>query len=62
MTLNEATRVQHFLHKVIGECLDSHEFPNCKIIKGPACGGQQNVPYSVQRTNQTKLNTVTLTS
>jgi len=42
--LNEPTGVQHPLHKVIGECIDSHTFPNCKIIKDPACGGLQNVP------------------
>jgi len=42
--LNEETGVQHPLHKVIGESIDSHKFPNCKIIKDPACGGLQNVP------------------
>jgi len=34
----------HPLHKTVGECIDSHKFPNCKIIKDPACGGQQNIP------------------
>ena len=34
--------MEHLLHKIIGECLNSNVFPNCKIIKDPACGGQQN--------------------
>ena len=36
--------MEHPLHKIVGECIDSHKFPNCKIIKDPACSGQHNVP------------------
>lgn len=62
MTLNEVTGVQHPLHKVIGECIDSHEFHNCKIIKDPACGGQQNVPLfcSEDKSNKTEYCNVDL--
>jgi hypothetical protein len=35
---------QHPLHKVIGEIIRESEFPNCKVIKDPACGGKQNTP------------------
>jgi len=62
LTLNEATGVQHPLHKVIGECIDSHTLPNCKIIKDPACGGQQNVPLfcSQNKSNETEYCNVDL--
>jgi len=48
--------MQHPLHKEVGECTDSHKFPNCKIIKDPACGGQQNVPLfcSKDKSNKTE--------
>jgi len=36
--------MEHPLHKIIEECIDSNKFRNCKIIKDPACGGQHNVP------------------
>ena len=62
MTLNEATGVQHPLHKVIGECIGSHEFRNCKIIKDPACGGEQNIPLfcSEDKSNKTEYCNVDL--
>jgi len=62
LTSNETTGVQHPLHKVIGECIDSHKFPNCKIIKDPACGGEQNVPLfcSEDKSNKTEYCNVDL--
>jgi len=42
--LKRGIEMEHPLHKIIGECINSNEFLNCKIIKDPACGGQQNVP------------------
>lgn len=34
----------HPLHEIIGECVNSSEFPNCKIVKSQDCGGHQDVP------------------
>jgi len=55
-------KMQHPLHKAVGECIDSHKFPNCKIIKDPACGGQQNVPLfcSKDKANKTEYCNVDL--
>ena len=58
--------MQHPLHKIVGEiveeCIDSNEFPNCKIIKDPACGGQQNIPLfcSEKKSNATEYCNVDL--
>ena len=62
MILNEAIGVQHPLHKVVGECIDSHKFRNCKIIKDPVCGGLQNVPLfcSEVKSNETEYCNVDL--
>ena len=48
--------MEHPLHKIIGECINSNVFPSCKIIKDPACGGQQNVPLfcSKDKSNETE--------
>ncbi|RJS72879.1 hypothetical protein CW714_04015 [Methanophagales archaeon] len=54
--------MEHPLHKIVGECINSNVFPNCKIIKDPACGGQQNVPLfcSRDRSNETEYCNVDL--
>jgi len=54
--------MEHTLHKVIGKCINGNEFPNCKIIKDPACGGQQNVPLfcSKDKSNETEYCNVDL--
>lgn len=54
--------MEHPLHKIIGECINSNEFPHCKIIKDPACGGQQNVPLfcSKDKSNETEYCNVDL--
>ncbi len=48
--------MKHPLHKVVGECIDTYEFPNCEIIKDRACGGEQNVPLfcSKDKSNKTE--------
>ena len=60
--MNEEIEMKHPLHKIVGECIDSHKFPNCKIIKDPACGGQQNVPLfcSEGKSNKTEYCNVDL--
>ena len=62
MRVNEGIEMQHPSHKAVGECIDSHKFPNCKIIRDPACGGQQNVPlfYSKAKSNKTEYCNVDL--
>ena len=35
---------RHPLHKIIGDIVQDSEFPNCTVIKDPACGGNQNIP------------------
>ena len=62
MVFNEVIQMEHPLHKAVGECIDSHKFPNCKIIKDPACGGQQNVPLfcSKDKSNETEYYNVDL--
>ena len=54
--------MEHPLHKIVGQCIDDHKFPNCKIIKDPACGGQQNVPLfcSEDKSNKTEYCNVDL--
>lgn len=54
--------MEHSLHKIIGDCIDSHKFHNCKIIKDPACGGEQNVPLfcSEDKSNKTEYCNVDL--
>ena len=62
MPLNEIIQKEHPLHKIVGQCIDSHKFPDCKIIKDPACGGQQNVPLfcSEDKSNETEYCNVDL--
>ena len=52
----------HPLHKSVGKCIDSHKFPNCKIIKDRACGGKQNIPLfcSKRKSNETEYCNVDL--
>ena len=54
--------MQHPLHKIVGDLIDSHKFPNCKIIRDVACGGQQNVPLfcSQNKSNETEYCNVDL--
>jgi len=54
--------MEHPLHKIVGECIGSHKFPNCKIIKDPACGGKQNIPLfcSEDKSNKTEYCNVDL--
>ena len=54
--------MEHPLHRIVGECVDSKEFPNCKIIKDPACGGRQNIPLfcSEKKSNATEYCNVDL--
>lgn len=53
---------RHPLHKVIGDIVLDSEFPNCTIIKDPACGGNQNIPLfcSPVKSNQTEFCNVDL--
>ena len=52
----------HPLHGIIGECINTDEFPDCKIIKDPACGGHQNIPLfcSEVKSNETEYCNVDL--
>ncbi len=54
--------MEHPLHKIVGQCIDSHKFPNCKIMKDPACGGEQNIPLfcSEDKSNKTEYCNVDL--
>lgn len=60
--MNGGIEIEHPLYKIVGELIDSHKFPNCKIIKDPACGGQQNVPLfcSKHKSNKTEYCNVDL--
>lgn len=62
MRLEGGIEIEHPLHKVIGECINSNEFPNCRIIKDSACGGQQNAPLfcSKDKSNETEYCNVDL--
>jgi len=57
-----AKKKQHPLHKVIGEIIRESEFPNCTVIKDPACGGKQNIPlFSIdKKSNKTEYCNVDL--
>lgn len=46
--------MEHPLHKIVGGCININDFPNCKIIKDPACDGQQNVPLFCSRDKSNK--------
>lgn len=61
-SLNKGLIMEHPLHKIVGEYIGSHKFPNCKIIKDPACGGEQNVPLfcSEDKSNKTEYCNVDL--
>ena len=54
--------MRHPLHKIVGECIDWNDFPDCKIIKDPACGGKQNIPLfcSNDKSNATEYCNVDL--
>lgn len=53
---------KHPLHKVIGDMIQESDFPNCTVIKDPACGGNQNIPLfcSPAKSNQTEYCNVDL--
>ncbi len=48
--------MEHPLHKIVGECIGTHKFPNCEIIEDQACGGKQNIPLfsSKHKSNRTE--------
>ncbi len=48
--------MEHQLHKIVGEFINSDKFPDCMIKKDPACGGNHNVPlfYSRNKSNKTE--------
>lgn len=52
----------HTLHKIVGECIDRNDFPDCKIIKDPLCGGNHNIPLfcSKDKSNATEYCNVDL--
>jgi len=53
---------RHPLHRVIGDMIQDSDFPNCTVIKDPACGGSQNIPLfcSPVKSNQTEYCNVDL--
>ncbi len=36
--------MDHPFHELIGKSINEDVFPGCKIIKDPACGGNQHIP------------------
>lgn len=60
--LNKEPARKHPLHRIVGQCISSYRFPGCKIIKDPACGGQQNIPLfcSNDKSNKTEYCNVDL--
>jgi len=42
--------MKHPFHKVIGDLINKDIFPGCKIIKDPACGGNQHIPLFCAKT------------
>lgn len=54
--MNKELGRKHPLHRIVGQCISSCRFPSCKIIKDPACGGQQNIPLfcSKDKSNKTE--------
>jgi hypothetical protein len=60
--LKGGIEMEHQLHKIIGDCIKGTEFPDCKIITDPACGGQHNVPLfcSDVKSNETEYCNVDL--
>ena len=60
--LNKELGRKHPLHRIVGQCISSYRFPSCKIIKDPACGGQQNIPLfcSKDKSNRTEYCNVDL--
>lgn len=37
-------KIEHPLHKIIGDIFTENLFPGYRILKDPACGGKQNIP------------------
>lgn len=52
----------HPLHKIIADCIDELQFPNCKIIRDTACGGRIHIPlfYSYIKSRETQYCNVDL--
>lgn len=46
----------HPLHEMIGRYLTDTNFPSCKVLKDPACGGKQHLPLfaSSKKSNKTE--------
>ncbi|MCK9614713.1 MAG: hypothetical protein M0R48_04310 [Candidatus Omnitrophica bacterium] len=54
--------MEHPFHEKIGDLINNTVFPNCKIIKDPACGGGQHIPLfcSGERSRETEYCNVDL--
>jgi len=57
---NGRNKMEHKLHKVIADCINRTNLPNCRIIRDPACGGHQNIPlfYSNIQSRKTRYSIV----
>lgn len=53
---NGGNEMEHPLHSIVGRMIASRKFPDCKVIRDPACGGQQNIPLfcSQKKSNETE--------
>ena len=54
--------MEHPFHKKIGDLINNTVLPDCKIIKDPACGGDQHIPLfcSKERSRETEYCNVDL--
>ena len=46
--------MEHPLHNTVGQMIASKEFPDCRVVRDTACGGQQNIPLfcSQEKSNE----------
>ncbi|MFA5062825.1 MAG: hypothetical protein WC578_01960 [Candidatus Omnitrophota bacterium] len=54
--------MNHPFHELIGKSINNDVFPDCKIIRDPACGGDQHIPLfcSEERSRGTEFCNVDL--
>ena len=54
--------MNHPFHELIGKSINNDVFPGCKIIRDPACGGDQHIPLfcSEERSRETEYCNVDL--
>ena len=54
--------MNHPFHELIGRSINNDVFPDCKIIRDPACGGDQHIPLfcSEERSRETEYCNVDL--